>query len=423
MRRTLYALFPLLLLTAAKAHAGADTLRVLFIGNSFTATNNLPDMVRQLAASAGDSLYYEMQAPAGATLQLHTSAPATLDAIATKEWDYVVLQEQSQRPAFPESQVEVEFYPWAVKMDSLVHAANPCVAVVFYNTWGYRNGDLGNCASFAPLCTFHGMDSMLRLRYTFMADSLNDMLCPVGPLFHSIRDASATMDLYAGDGSHPSLLGTFAAANAFYATLFGKSPMNASYVPTGIVAPEAQVIRTLATTHVYDSLAYWNQHYVPQPAPTAAFSMNVSGTTVTFINQSSDAVQYLWSFGDGETSADAAPTHTYATSGTYEVTLTATSCAGTSENTRMVEATLGVGRIAAVNQALRLVPNPTAGRLVVSCPAATDCADGLVVTNTFGQVVLRAPLYSSSTELDVQALPAGIYLVRTGTAVATFLKQ
>ena len=45
-----------------------------------------------------------------------------------------------------------------------------------------------------------------------------------------------------------------------------------------------------------------------------------------------DASTYRWDFGDGTTSTDSSPTHTYAGPGTYQVTITATAADGTSDD-------------------------------------------------------------------------------------------
>ena len=54
----------------------------------------------------------------------------------------------------------------------------------------------------------------------------------------------------------------------------------------------------------------------------AGFTFEVSGTTVTFTNTSSGANTYEWDFGDGNSSTEESPSHTYAEDGTFEVTLT-----------------------------------------------------------------------------------------------------
>ncbi len=67
-------------------------------------------------------------------------------------------------------------------------------------------------------------------------------------------------------------------------------------------------------------------------APVANFTFVVSGATATFIDASSDSdgtvVSRTWNFGDGSTSTAVNPSHSYATAGTYTVTLTVTDNSG-----------------------------------------------------------------------------------------------
>jgi len=89
----------------------------------------------------------------------------------------------------------------------------------------------------------------------------------------------------------------------------------------------------------------WNFRTI-NTAPTAAFSAAVDQLDASFTNTSSDAqtaagqLRYRWAFGDGATSMMASPNHTYATSGTYGVTLTVTDPgSATSTATHQVVAT------------------------------------------------------------------------------------
>ena len=69
----------------------------------------------------------------------------------------------------------------------------------------------------------------------------------------------------------------------------------------------------------------------PVEKPIASFTYEISGTNylqVTFENNSQNATSYSWAFGDGQTSTEANPTHTYAEADDYTVTLTATNSAG-----------------------------------------------------------------------------------------------
>lgn len=62
------------------------------------------------------------------------------------------------------------------------------------------------------------------------------------------------------------------------------------------------------------------------------FTFDVSSLDVQFTDASILAVSYSWDFGDGNTSTEASPTHTYAAAGTYDVTLTTTNAAGVSRS-------------------------------------------------------------------------------------------
>lgn len=69
----------------------------------------------------------------------------------------------------------------------------------------------------------------------------------------------------------------------------------------------------------------WYHRLIPKGyAPVAPnFTTSANGLTVTFTNTSLNATSYSWDFGDGNTSTDENPEHTYAADGSYEVTLTA----------------------------------------------------------------------------------------------------
>ncbi len=160
MKFNLFLLFSLgCLLISAQT-----TKRVLFLGNSYTNVNNLPQMLADVASSVGDVVTFDSNTPGGYTLQGHSTNASSLSKIAIGNWDYVVLQEQSQLPSFSNTQVANSVFPYAHYLDSLINAQNPCAETAFYMTWGRKNGDASNCTSWPPVCTYAGMDSLLSLR-------------------------------------------------------------------------------------------------------------------------------------------------------------------------------------------------------------------------------------------------------------------
>lgn len=392
------------LFTASGANA-ADTLRVLFIGNSYTEVNNLPKAVADLAATGGDLLIYQSNTPGGSTLQQHSSNATTLGLIAQGGWDYVVLQEQSQRPSFSDGQVANEVYPYAKKLDSLVHHYTPCAKTVFYMTWGYKNGDVNNCAAFPPICTYQGMDSMLYLRYSIMAENNEAWISPAGRVRRRLRALNPGIELYASDGSHPTPAGTFAAALSFYAVLYGKDPA-ANTFNFGLSAADAAAIKAAAKTVAFDSLAYWRRF---DPLPVAAFTQSVTGSTVQTTNTSTGAAVYRWTFGDGSaTVTQAAPAHTYTSNGNYNLCLEAIDGCDTVKLCHQVQ--IGPVGIAerGILAGVQLYPNPVGNTLNLSGLKA-PCA--YVFYSSIGARVLEGSLNRDGA-ISLDRLPAGLYYLQ-----------
>ena len=74
------------------------SINLLFIGNSFTQRNNLPELLAELAAARNLSVRHELISVGGASLRTHWNAGRAAKAIATGGYDFVVLQEQSTLP-------------------------------------------------------------------------------------------------------------------------------------------------------------------------------------------------------------------------------------------------------------------------------------------------------------------------------------
>ncbi|MGC8873981.1 MAG: M28 family peptidase [Chloroflexia bacterium] len=81
------------------------------------------------------------------------------------------------------------------------------------------------------------------------------------------------------------------------------------------------------------------------PPPVARFTYTVDMRTVTFTNTSTAATGYLWDFGDGTTSSEVNPIHTYAADGAYTVTLRAIGSCGENVKSAIVRVRGAGGRI------------------------------------------------------------------------------
>lgn len=296
-----------------------DSAKVLFIGNSYTYVNDLPQMVTDLAASMGDYVYHDDQTIGGATFQNHASNAATYTKINSDQWDFVVLQAQSQEPSFPDAQVDAETLPYAIQLADSVYANDFCSVALFFMTWGRENGD----PQWGPISTYDGMQGRLRNAYLRFADSVQGSVSPVGMVWKHVRENYPAIDLYNADESHPSIQGSYAAACTFYAAIFRKSPVGAPYIST-LDSLQATQIQAAAEFVVLDSLDFWNLHPMSE-FTQADFTFSVNTGQVNFTNESTKAQTYTWDFGDGQTSTDENPMITYSSNGQYTVTLIAES--------------------------------------------------------------------------------------------------
>lgn len=100
-----------------------------------------------------------------------------------------------------------------------------------------------------------------------------------------------------------------------------------------------------------------------QTTPEAAFSVDVQqNNSVAFTNQAQfegETPEYLWDFGDGQTSTEVSPSHAYANGGMYTVVLTATNSCGHSIASQAVTITVFSTTAADEDTELLIFPNPT----------------------------------------------------------------
>ncbi|MBT6164056.1 hypothetical protein N8891_05725 [Flavobacteriales bacterium] len=218
----------LLLLLAMPAAMAQDTTRVLFLGNSYTFFNDLPTILSELAASMGHVVVTAQNTPGGASLQGHLSNTTSQSLIEQGDWDYVVLQEQSQKASLPYDQVVADFFPAVEALVASIHLHNECAVPLLYMTWGRENGDAQNCEWWPPVCTYGGMQELLTERYLEAANNTQSWSAPVGMIWEDVLDLTS-INLYNADGSHPSAAGSYLAASTMFVALFGENPQESEY--------------------------------------------------------------------------------------------------------------------------------------------------------------------------------------------------
>lgn len=376
-----------------------STKKVLFIGNSYTSANNLPDLISSLAQADGIGIFTDAYIPGGSQLNQHATNPVVLNKIASEDWDFVVLQEQSQIPAFPYSQSAPLFFPPSAILADSIYSNNECSIPLFYSTWGRQNGD----PQWDSISTFEKMNNRLFNAYSIAAERAEGMLSPIGIGFaHIKQDGNAVVnfnDLYTGDGSHPTIKGSYLAACIFNNIIFDGSSLGNTFVPAGMNVNETTYLQEVADHVVYDVDSV-QVDFRPSLIDND-FTAAVVGGQVTFTPSILGGDFDSWDFGDGETSTQENASHTFTSNGTYEVTMFSSAmCQMDSVKQNVVISTLGLA-----NQEINsfnVYPNPS--------------ADGVINISFNGEesysvfTVLGKEIYQGK---DKQlTLTKGIYLVR-----------
>lgn len=389
--------------------------RVLFLGNSYTAVNDLPGVFDSLCSNGGEFVVTSSVTPGGFTFQQHVSNAASLTALSAQLWNFVVLQEQSQKPSFSPAQVATEVYPYARQLDSLAGLADTCTRTVFYMTWGRKNGDAMNCPSYPPVCTYAGMQQRLRDSYLQMGTSNNAIIAPAGVAWQRSILNDSTLNLYDPDESHPNYAGTYLTACVMYATLFQKDPLQLTWDGT-LPSATAAYLRGIASLVVLDSLDQWNADVYEVKAQ---FGQTINQFTVNFSDSSQNALSWQWAFGDGNTDTVASPQHSYTTPGTYTVQLIVSAPCGTDTATAQVviadTVTTDIQQMHAEKEMLRIFPNPSGQFLMLEFLQENN--EGLMYLLDYSGKLIREFSVTPGTHpvrLDVSGIPSGNYLLRFG---------
>lgn len=202
-----------------------EKIRVLFIGNSFTYTNNVPEIFDHLAEDLG--YYVETYSITGPGWYLldHAKAEDTcgrqIDALlnARSDFDFVILQEQSTRPY----EDHEAFEEGVRNLKEKIEATQDHAKIYLYATWGYPSVAEGKG------WTVPEMEGMLREAYMNAAAEMGLGICPVGTAFTEIFEHESNINLYDTDRKHQSYEGSYLSACVHAATILGADVENTLY--------------------------------------------------------------------------------------------------------------------------------------------------------------------------------------------------
>lgn len=223
-------------------------MNILFIGNSYTFFNKMPETLEALARSAGLDVTVMSVTKGGYTLEQLASdenehgARVSAMLMGDVKFDRIILQEQSVRPAASRD----AFFGGVEAMLDKIHKYQAGAEVVLYETWGRK---AGHAVLAEHGWTTEEMYALLHESYSAAARKFGLRVSPVGAAFERVRRERPDIELYANDLTHPSPEGSYLAACVHYAAVIGASPENAAYcgdIDAGIAEYMRQVAREIS---------------------------------------------------------------------------------------------------------------------------------------------------------------------------------
>jgi hypothetical protein len=208
-----------------------STIRVVFLGNSHTYVNQMPCLVQRLAASLehGVNLEVVVVARDGATLEQHWGDRPTRALLQARAWDFLILQEQGNRP--------------------IANPERTSVAVQRFSDAARRVG--ARMVLYIPPAGRDRPSDLHRVApvYRRIAAATGSAIAPAAQAWHAVQRADSTLDLHDADGVHANPIGSYLTACVLLAAITQGSPAGVAPLalrrPYGSAPGTAAILDTL----------------------------------------------------------------------------------------------------------------------------------------------------------------------------------
>jgi len=212
--------------------------KILFIGNSFTYTNNVPAILAWMLNKQQPNHHFRIESFTlpSYSLQQHMQRNEIKNLLSNRAWDFVILQEQSGAAFEGQSAVRSSFGAFL----SLVQTTGAKPLMVM--TWADR-GEFAN-------------EGIISQTYRRTGRDLNLTILPVGDLFFYVQEKYPQIALYLDDCHHPDVAGAYLYALTVYSQLFGDK--NLPNIDNKDNSPPAPSIKPDVSRELSSSIKEWH---------------------------------------------------------------------------------------------------------------------------------------------------------------------
>jgi len=394
----------LLLINSIKIQANTqDTTRILFIGNSITYYNDMPETFENIANSLGNTVKVTKYTPGGTGIVDHV-ADANVYNLFRQAWDYVIIQPGSNESPGYSYTKEVTMGRIDTLLDSLYNY-NPCTQILFYQI---PYGVYGTSQS--DITSYNNSLDLILENNKYWADSIKSFFAPVGEAFSASWNSNTNIMLWVSYSNvHPNARGSYIAACVFYNTIFQSSCNNTNIISS--LSPEiADSCQNIADTIVLNHFSEWRINTYNQ---FADFSYNESNDTIFFENLSLNYDSVLWEFGDGFISNNINPKHNYLVNGNYNVNLITYKHGCFQSVSKVISFTTAISEINYFS--FKISPNPGNGDINISVKNNQQLLYRIGIYNYLGQIIYYKLNCKGDEVVDIGNYENGVYVVRIYT--------
>lgn len=236
----------------ANQQVEVNPMKILFIGNSYTHYNNMPELFEKLAKSKKIKINVLMNAKSNHTFKMHCQRPEMFEAIKAEKWDYIVLQGFSRELMYDKSIIDTATIPYFKRIVDSIYSNHSCTNVLLYMTWGYKNG----FAYDNNVLTYDEMSNDVHRGYNYLSELFQLSIVPIGEVWRTFRKNNPDIELYQEDGQHPNVTGSYLIASGFYSAIFKSNPFG-GYIPK-IDTTTAIKIQNTAFRYINSNLDTFN---------------------------------------------------------------------------------------------------------------------------------------------------------------------
>ena len=206
-----------------------DTLKVLFLGNSYTYYHTYPVIFKEMAWREGHYADCDIFISGGYTMKAHLENEFSARKVRKGGYDCVMLQDQSVLPLLNGTAYDAGSSLYVGLMVENVKKYSPNAKVSLEITWGRRfgNNNLGQYEKYAELhpeffASYDAMQNRLIEKIAETAAEHSTLITPVGVAWQIVMHERPDILLYHKDNHHQSYAGSYLSAAVAYLTIYGE---------------------------------------------------------------------------------------------------------------------------------------------------------------------------------------------------------